>query len=900
MADEKLKVQVEADASNLQAGTEAAATAVESSANRITSGFEHMKSQCATAVTGLKSQIESGFSQINKVMGAISGAMDGVKLALEGGKAFKEMVEASKAWTGEAIKLSKQLNVTTESASALMVASRSLGLTNEQVEETVKGFVQQVRENEAGLNKMGIATKDGNGHTRDMMDIMVDANTVLLGYKEGKDRDAAATAVYGQEIKQNSQFLQMNKAAMEEAKRRQEELGIEVGPKAVAQYKEYNRAINDVNLILDAMKIQIGNAVMPVLTVFGSWLSGNGPQLMEIFKGALNGIVTACEYVGLGFIVLYETVKTVFERIAIKITTAGQIIDRVLHGDFSGAVSAYKNGVQQMSDATDRWLDKLAPAVDKTNSSVAKMWGLSPTEKSSLPSGGGGGGKEYHGGKEGKGGKGGGSAEKSSMAVWENEREKQKIDEKAFFKDSLAEDLAFWEKKITQTQKGSTERFQVEKKVYELKKQLEAEDLQTKLKILEKQSEETDKVSQKRIEIAQKEADLILSKHTQFIRDNNNLSEEQKNQQIKHIKETDKEYIAALDHVKKVVKEVSEEQKKLGEMRITHERDLKQISIDIERDKIANLKALGAISESEALKREQGLEKTIYQTKRDALTQEAELNKTKEKEHLKTIQAIEKLDAEYNRRKLQTDNKIALEQRKNWKALADGIKSSFGGAIKGMITGATTFQQAMQQMSKQVLGLVMEMGIKMLQSTIKNVWASVFAHQAGEAAKTTSTEEGSLKRMAANLKDTIKQINNAAVSAAAGAYNAMVGIPYVGPVLGAIAAGVTYTAVLAFGAMASAAGGYEIPSGVNPVTQLHQDEMVLPADLSSGLKNIIRSGQTGDGMGGSNGTHVHMHVNTLDAKGVKSFMKANKAAVASAAVAHIRNMGSLTPARGTR
>jgi len=98
----------------------------------------------------------------------------------------------------------------------------------------------------------------------------------------------------------------------------------------------------------------------------------------------------------------------------------------------------------------------------------------------------------------------------------------------------------------------------------------------------------------------------------------------------------------------------------------------------------------------------------------------------------------------------------------------------------------------------------------------------------------------------------------------------------------------------------SAAGGYEIPSGVNPVTQLHQDEMVLPADLSSGLKNIIRSGQTGDGPGGSGGTHVHMHVNTLDAKGVKSFMKANKAAVASAAVAHVRNMGSLTPARGTR
>lgn len=50
-------------------------------------------------------------------------------------------------------------------------------------------------------------------------------------------------------------------------------------------------------------------------------------------------------------------------------------------------------------------------------------------------------------------------------------------------------------------------------------------------------------------------------------------------------------------------------------------------------------------------------------------------------------------------------------------------------------------------------------------------------------------------------------------------------------------------------AQASAEGGYDIPAGVNPVTQLHQKEMVLPAAQADVIRNLAgRSGGGGEGM----------------------------------------------------
>jgi hypothetical protein len=45
----------------------------------------------------------------------------------------------------------------------------------------------------------------------------------------------------------------------------------------------------------------------------------------------------------------------------------------------------------------------------------------------------------------------------------------------------------------------------------------------------------------------------------------------------------------------------------------------------------------------------------------------------------------------------------------------------------------------------------------------------------------------------------------------------------------------------------SASGGFDIPSGLNPITQLHEEEMVLPKQHANVIRQL--AGQ-GDGVGG--------------------------------------------------
>ena len=83
----------------------------------------------------------------------------------------------------------------------------------------------------------------------------------------------------------------------------------------------------------------------------------------------------------------------------------------------------------------------------------------------------------------------------------------------------------------------------------------------------------------------------------------------------------------------------------------------------------------------------------------------------------------------------------------------------------------------------------------------------------------------------------------------------MASIPYVGPVLAAAAMAAMIAMVMGLlggggggetttttTRLPSAAGGWDIPAGLNPLTQLHEREMVLPAEQADAVRRIADGG----------------------------------------------------------
>ncbi|WP_436462745.1 phage tail protein [Acinetobacter seifertii] len=168
---------------------------------------------------------------------------------------------------------------------------------------------------------------------------------------------------------------------------------------------------------------------------------------------------------------------------------------------------------------------------------------------------------------------------------------------------------------------------------------------------------------------------------------------------------------------------------------------------------------------------------------------------------------------------------------------------------------------------------------------------------AGEATRTGVTAAGGLARLGLKAAEAIKGIMMSAWEAMAGAFKAMVAIPYVGPILavGAGAAAFGLVAGLA-GKIKSARGGYDIPSGVNPVTQLHEDEMVLPSQHANTIREMGKALRSGASFGAAavaegRGAGPTINISAIDAKSIQRLFKSNGRAVASGLQSYARGFG---------
>jgi hypothetical protein len=161
--------------------------------------------------------------------------------------------------------------------------------------------------------------------------------------------------------------------------------------------------------------------------------------------------------------------------------------------------------------------------------------------------------------------------------------------------------------------------------------------------------------------------------------------------------------------------------------------------------------------------------------------------------------------------------------------------------------------------------------------------AQTAATVAGNTTRTTSDWWAAAQSVMAKAWSALKNIAMAAWEAAANVYASLAAIPVIGPVLAPAAAIAATGLVLGFaGHIASARGGYDIPAGVNPVTQLHEREMVLPQQQADAVRQMAENGGPGGG-------DVHVHLTAMDSRDVKRFLLDNKRHIADALQSAIKD-----------
>ena len=309
----------------------------------------------AEATAGVKdasNKMEGSFGGLSKTIDNLKAPFLALAGLAAGGALFKEAVVSTVDWTKEVNKLSKVLNTTLKDASGWAVMLHTIGVSSETMDTVVSKLQARVVSNGDAFRQWGINTKDAQGGALPMAQIIENMATKYQSLGSDQEKNTMLTALAGRGWLNLLPIMKMTSERMKEAQEEAERLHLVVGPDGVAKTREYEEGMRKLGLIQKSLAIQVGNALMPVLTGLGSWLGGGGAAAVEIFAGALKVVVNAFET--LSFIL--KTIGNVIASVLIDLfegfTALGQAIWKAMHGDFSGAAGVMKKAAQ---DSKDLW-----------------------------------------------------------------------------------------------------------------------------------------------------------------------------------------------------------------------------------------------------------------------------------------------------------------------------------------------------------------------------------------------------------------------------------------------------------------------------------------------------------------------------------------------------------------
>jgi len=771
------------------------------------------------AMRRLADQAREGSQSVQKQFDGLNGVLDGLRArwmavatAIGAGAGIKAAVERTAEMTVAAQQLGRQLGISATEARDYISALENVGLGTSELADAGKGLVRQLRENEDKIVGMGLKTRDAAGNLRPMNDLLVESIELLNTYKEGTDRNLASATLFGRGVDASSRLLQINKAALDEARVANEELGLTVGARSVAAWEEYNAASDRAALSVKGITKAIGDQMMPVITRLVEIFNAVMPAAIVVVRGALGGLATAFHGVVNGVVVLWETINAMVITLTEPLRAFVSAVFKVFSGDMEGAAEQLRNVPKVVAGAWDAAFDRMVNSSRKTADLIAGAFSAD-----NQPAGNGGtkGTRSFIAPKDKKDAKE--PAEQSAMQVYEAALQQRILlfqSENVHREHGKAQELAYWQDILNTYQVGSKDRVAIALKTGKL------------------------------------EVDINREKAARLL-----------------------------------------------QIDLLHAEDRKAADLDAINEMEANARQqveLGQITQAEQLARQVEFNQQRLQVELEFMRAKEELALLDPERNVLLLEQIEMQKAEIRRKYAMQARDIQREiQRASpEQSIFQTMEQSFGAAITGMITQAQTLRQALANIWGSILSaFVSEMIAKPIAMWMARIVRETALYKALFGVQVSTQAAASGATVAMKSAESSAVVGMEASKAAAGAAASQAGIPIIGPALAMAAAVAMLAFVMGMGnkgststttskRVPSAAGGFDIPRGLNPLTQLHEEEMVLPKGLANPLRQAL-SGE-GPGLGGNGGTTTnHYHINAVDARSFQQLLQDNPAALAS-------------------
>lgn len=721
------------------------------------------------AAEGLKQFGNDGEAAVGRMTGPLKLLQErfvAIAALLAGGAVFKAAVADTVKFTEESTKLGRALGISASEASILSEALIAGNTSQDEFVAAARKLAKSVRENEDGLQAMGLKTRDAAGQLRPLKDLMFDAIGVVNGYRAGTDRAIAGQVMFGKGFEMTSNLALQNKQAVKEVEEQMRSLGVVVGEQDVQAWQDFDDAGDKANITFRAIKTTIGNSVLPMFTALAEATTNSGRDLVKFTRAVMETF--------LGFVDGFRMVKQAFVSVGSDI---GALAAAAFARSPDEAARILKARAEDMKNEVQRIKDLWNGVGDSFLGKFRAQANQPPASKPDT------------------GGKGAGGLIKKDK----EKKEKQ-------------EDPSFM---------GTYE--------------------------------------------------AVLAERKNYYEQENVLRQFSKEQELAYWRELQATYTLSSKDQLAIAKRTATLEMEIRRQSAKDQRDLEGVllegrrtaalgRIEIEEQAARFAQASGEITKAQLIAQEEAYARSRFEIEYQALLERLEMAKADPAASPATLAQIKEqmlgVEHQYLLRRADLQNQAVVESASIWRSLTDTIGSLWDKGINAMMNGTLTWRNAWRAIGTELVGwFATEVVGKQVKEWLAGQ-AKMLAVKLGFAQSEKAIQAASTDTVVAEKgKEVLSVVAANAAEAGSGAAASQAAIPIVGPGLALAAMAAVFAAVMAMTSRKSAARGYDIPKGLNPLVQTHEEEMILPQKYA----NVIR-GMAAGGAAESNSAGGDVHI----------------------------------------
>lgn len=813
------------------------------------------------------------------VLQGVARGIIGLGVAVAGIAIAKRYAADTAAMTESTRDFARALDLTTNETSVYQAALADVGATEGEFEGLARGLSRQLREKEADLKKMGLATRDASGELRPLNELTLEAIELMNQHKSATDKSIAGQQLFGRAADASSRVLLLNKQTIEENRAAVEELGLTVGRASVDSWKDYDAAADRAELSTKGITKAIGESLMPVATIMANWFSSVAPAAITVLRGGLSLLSGA--FIGLAqtIQIVWEVGKALFNTITEPILAIGRAHRQVMQGDIAGAMDTLKGVPAKVGEAWSNAWNNIIRSAEANNQRLRNLWTMAVGGDTAAGDSG-----STSGGRSAtvKGEK----TDKSFMDRYEAIlAEEKRVD--AILTDGQQyrkqQELAFWQSIIATTDLTAKDKLAIQKKTADLeaaiareghqqRNQIEANGIASRERMALAAVDGEARAGQVRVQMGLATSAELAKAEVDFEQRRNDIRVAALQERLSMIDPARDpvQYAAVSQQIADLEKQHQQKltqleanataeraalRKQLTEQGIAHREALALAEVDRQAHEAQLEVQLRQSTHEELLQREQQFEQRRNEIRAAALQERLLLVDPQGDpvQYESILQQIEQLEVEHQQRMQQIRGQASVETRARGLELASSLEQGFAGVFSRIGTSIRSMGDLMRATSTMLMQVFIQLLSKMAAEWLVK----------------------KLMMLATSKLTAAAEIKAEAARAGAGGTASWAGAPW--PInVGAPAFGAAMSAAaMAYMPMASAAGGYDIPAGLNPLTQLHEKEMVLPAHIAQPLREGIAAGVVGAGSGDT------FQITALDARSFKRMLEDNPEALAA-------------------